>query len=74
MSLAGFEPTIPASERPQTSLPLGSARYAYVLRTSILTVNLMFVVQIAPETCRANDERNKEYTVHLFGPELNIYI
>jgi hypothetical protein len=31
-------------------------------------------VQIAPETCRANDERNKEYSVHLVGPELNIYI
>jgi hypothetical protein len=27
---------------------------------------------IAPETCRANDERNKEYSVHLVGPELNI--
>jgi hypothetical protein len=23
---------------------------------------------IAPETCRANDERNKEYSVHLVGP------
>jgi hypothetical protein len=31
-------------------------------------------VQITPETCRANDERNKEYSLHLFGPELNIYI
>jgi hypothetical protein len=31
-------------------------------------------VQIALETCRANDERNKEYAVHLVGPELNIYI
>jgi hypothetical protein len=30
-------------------------------------------VQIEPETCRANDERNKEYSVHLVGPELNIY-
>jgi hypothetical protein len=30
-------------------------------------------MQIAPETCRANDERNKEYSVHLVGPELNIY-
>jgi hypothetical protein len=30
-------------------------------------------VQIAPETCTANDERNKEYSVHLVGPELNIY-
>jgi hypothetical protein len=29
-------------------------------------------VQIAAETCRANDERNKEYSVHLVGPELNI--
>jgi hypothetical protein len=28
---------------------------------------------IVPETCRANDERNKEYSVHIFGPELNIY-
>jgi hypothetical protein len=32
------------------------------------------MVQITPETCRANDERNKEYSVHLVGPELNIYI
>jgi hypothetical protein len=24
--------------------------------------------------CGANDERNKEYSVHLVGPELNIYI
>jgi hypothetical protein len=31
-------------------------------------------VQIAPETRRANDERNEEYSVHLVGPELNIYI
>jgi hypothetical protein len=31
-------------------------------------------VQIALETCRDNDERNKEYSVHLVGPELNIYI
>jgi hypothetical protein len=31
-------------------------------------------VQIAPETCRANDERNKECSVHLVGPELNIYV
>jgi hypothetical protein len=31
-------------------------------------------VQIAPETCRANDERNKEYSVHLVGPELNILV
>jgi hypothetical protein len=23
---------------------------------------------------RANDERNKEYSVHLFGPELNRYV
>jgi hypothetical protein len=30
-------------------------------------------VQIAPETCRAKDERNKEYSVHVAGPELNIY-
>jgi hypothetical protein len=29
---------------------------------------------MAPETCRANDERNKEYSVHLVGPELNIYV
>jgi hypothetical protein len=29
-------------------------------------------VQIAPETGRANEERNKEYSVHLVGPELNI--
>jgi hypothetical protein len=27
---------------------------------------------MAPETCSANDERNKEYSVHLVGPELNI--
>jgi hypothetical protein len=27
---------------------------------------------MAPETCRANDEGNKEYSVHLVGPELNI--
>jgi hypothetical protein len=26
------------------------------------------------ETCRANDERNKEYSVHLVGPELNVYV
>jgi hypothetical protein len=26
-------------------------------------------VHIAPKTCRANDERNQEYSVHLFGPE-----
>jgi hypothetical protein len=31
-------------------------------------------VQIAPETCRPNDERNKEYSVHLVGLELNIYV
>jgi hypothetical protein len=24
--------------------------------------------------CRANEERNEEYSVHLVGPELNIYI
>jgi hypothetical protein len=28
----------------------------------------------APETCRANDERNKECSVHLVGPELNIFL
>jgi hypothetical protein len=33
-----------------------------------------FARQIVPETCRANDERNKEYSVHLVGTELNIYI
>jgi hypothetical protein len=31
-------------------------------------------VQIAHETCRANDEINEEYSIHLVGPELNIYI
>jgi hypothetical protein len=31
-------------------------------------------VQIAPETCRAKDEKNKEYGIHLVGLELNIYI
>jgi hypothetical protein len=31
-------------------------------------------VQTAPETCGANNERNKKYSVHLVGPELNIYI
>jgi hypothetical protein len=31
-------------------------------------------VQIAPEACRANDERNKEYSAHLVGPKLNMYI
>jgi hypothetical protein len=31
-------------------------------------------MQITPETCRANDERNKEYSVHLVGPKLNIYV
>jgi hypothetical protein len=31
-------------------------------------------VQITPETCTANDERKKEYSVHLVGLELNIYI
>jgi hypothetical protein len=29
-------------------------------------------VQIAPEARRANDERNKEYSVHIVGPELNM--
>jgi hypothetical protein len=28
-------------------------------------------VQKVPETCRANDERNKEYSVHLVGHDLN---
>jgi hypothetical protein len=31
-------------------------------------------LQIAPKTCTANDERYKEYSVHLDGPELNIYV
>jgi hypothetical protein len=31
-------------------------------------------VQIAPEKSRANDERTKEYGVHLFVPELKMYI
>jgi hypothetical protein len=29
---------------------------------------------MAPKTCRAKDERNKECSVHLVGPKLNIYI
>jgi hypothetical protein len=31
-------------------------------------------VQIAPETCTSNDKNNKEYSVQLAGPELNIHI
>jgi hypothetical protein len=30
-------------------------------------------VQIAPETYRADDETNKEYSAHLVRPKLNIH-
>jgi hypothetical protein len=33
-------------------------------------VVLLMMGANSPETCRANGERNKQYSVHLVGPEL----
>jgi hypothetical protein len=48
--------------------------YDIVLNHLKLHSKYKFRVQRAPETCRANAEKNKEYNVHLVGPELNIHI
>jgi hypothetical protein len=46
--------------------------FAPILRSTDAAYSHRFV-SVENRTCRANDERNKEYSVHLVGPELNIY-
>jgi hypothetical protein len=36
--------------------------------------SLARLLKTSTHTCRANDEGNKEYSVHLVGPELNIHV
>jgi hypothetical protein len=47
-----------------TALHLSTVSYAAVV---------LLMMQIAPETYRANDERNKQYRVHLVGLELSLW-
>jgi hypothetical protein len=60
----------------QTYTPLDtkiSVFHRYTAYGCTLQLCSWWWVQITPETCRAKDERNKEYSVHLVGPQLNIY-
>jgi hypothetical protein len=45
--------------------------FAPIIRSTTAAYSLWLY---APETCRANDERNNEYSIHLVGSELNIYV
>jgi hypothetical protein len=38
------------------------------------TLHSLFLSSLALHVSRANDEINKEYSVHIVGPELNTYL